>query len=147
MITHESGEMWKTLQEPQNNIAEIVIFPTSTKDETYCIGINEDAILTVHYGQRENDAQPNCLSIIREESEKELSKSEYERIKSITNNVSDGELTLEEVLGIDDGWIVVIITDKQYYFQYNNMQNMELAKAIEEIKQLSPMEIKIHGWS
>lgn len=147
MITSSSGEISQTLQEPQNNTVEIVIFPTSSMNETYCIGSNKDAMLTVRYGQRKNDAQPNCMLTIQEERKKELSKSEYERMQSITGSISDGELTLEEVLGIDDGWIVAVITDKPYYFQYSDMQNTELAKVVEEIKGLSPIEIDIHGWS
>ena len=125
------------------------IYPTGTFSESYCFILNTDGELIAEKGIREGDdiIQNPFIKDVEETKKKKLSFSEIEKIKDLADEIYKNDYSFVNQTISDDNWEIQIFYQQKVVRQDYWEGMSEVKKLIDEIINISPVDVDLHGWS
>ena len=133
---------------------KVAIFPSSGgRSETYLFELNTNGELVAEYGTRNEDDITQKTYIVKDSvyayktEQKLLSSSNISKITDLANKVYEGKYSTNDVM-VEDSWEVQMFYNgrviKQDYWSNISPQLKEL---VDEVINVSPIDVDLHEWS
>jgi len=122
-----------------------LIFPSGVPSETYSIQLHSEGNMTVKFGEKAIGTK-GFTKVYKSEI-KTLDKSDYNRLLKLQEGIN-GMKEVKRGQLKKGGWEIIIESNNNiYHFYYGDLKGSFLHEIINAIKEVSPIEIDIHGWS
>lgn len=132
-----------------DGVLGIAIYPTGGLDETYFFVLTENNELISIKGTRSSNEISSSTFISKEikNKKKAIEEEEFEKLLKLATNIYETNDKSSEQIVLDS-WIVEVFYKEKKYKHYYYIDITESVKLlVDEVINISPIEVDLHGWS
>jgi len=131
----------------EDAIIEIAVFPSGTLNETYYFTLSTNSTLESYLGDRKNDdiKETPFLISTTAEKEKQLNEQEMQLVMNLVEQIESSDYTSKySIENWFDVWYVAMIYNGKVYEACHSTREFKLlSKLLDQIIELSPLEVDL----
>jgi hypothetical protein len=130
-------------------IMRIAIFPSGGTSDTYLFEIKQDGTMLCQFGvSRGKDIQTKKFyRDISEQKETRLSDEDMKRLTALAEELYENGLSSEKRLRLDSWDVALSYRGEVYEADYYDNPSEAYRNLVDEVIQLSPLPVDLHGWA